>query len=162
MTSTNQLQTTKGTLKTITILHYAFCATILIFGAFVLFVTENATLNLADTTDIFFYLIPVIAIVMASASSFLFQKNLKQVQEKASLLEKLVHYQTSKIIQFAMIEAPAIFGIVVFSITYNQFYIIVSAVLLTYLIILRPTPRLIKEDLNLNAQQNREFRELLR
>ncbi|SDH24105.1 hypothetical protein [Winogradskyella thalassocola] len=162
MRTTNQPPNSKGVLKIITLIHLALCSSILLLGIVVLFITENARLNFADTEDLFFYVVPLFAIVAASASHLVFQKNLKQVHEKSSLKEKLVHYQTSKIIQFAMIEAPTFLGIVIFLITSNQFYLIVSALLLAYLVVLRPSASMMKENLNLNADQDRAFKESFR
>lgn len=162
MNTANQPETTKAVLKTITIIHFALCMSVFAFGAFMFLTTENATLNLADTADTFFFLVPVFAILAAFVSQFLFRKNLKRVQTKNTLKEKLVHYQSSKIIQFALIEGAAFFSIAIFMITTNLFYLIIAIVLLTYLIFLRPSTSTIKEDLDLNAEQEREFRNITR
>lgn len=161
MSATNQAQTPKAIIKTLTIFHYAYCAAILIFGIVALYITENGAINFSDSKDIFFYLVPVFAIALAFLSHFIFQQNLKKVKEKTTLKEKLVHYQYSRIIRYAMLEAPALFGIVIFIITSNQFYLIISAVLLAYLFLLRPTESIIKEDLDLNTEQEREYREAI-
>jgi hypothetical protein len=158
MTSSNQPITVKGVIKIITILHYAYCIAILIFGTVAIFITENGTINFSNTGDIFFYIVPLFAVAMAYLSHFVFQINLKKVHQKLNLKEKLVQYQMSRIIRYAMLEAPALLGIVVFIITNNQFYLIISAALLAYLFLLKPTKRVIEEELDLNSAEKREFK----
>ncbi|WP_299123844.1 hypothetical protein [uncultured Winogradskyella sp.] len=161
MTNTNRTYSPKGIIKTLTILHYAYCVATLIFGIIAIFITENGTMNFSDTEDIFFYLVPGFAIVLAFMSNLVFQQNLKRVQQKSTLKEKLVHYQSSRIIRYAMLEAPAFFAIVIFIITSNQLYLIIAIIMLTYLFLLRPTKLIIREDLDLNSKQELEFREAL-
>ncbi|WP_296383040.1 hypothetical protein [Winogradskyella sp.] len=162
MNNTNQPQTPKGILKTITIIYYAYCAAILIFGIVALYITENVEIKIADSEDPFFYLVPVFAIAIAFLSHFLFQKNLKKTQEKSTLKEKLVQYQSARIIRYAMLEAPALLGIVIFIITSNPFYLLIAAIVLAYLVLLRPTKPILKEDLNLNIEQEPEFYEAMK
>ncbi|MFP4845677.1 hypothetical protein [Winogradskyella sp. PE311] len=162
MDTTHKQQTTKSIIKTLTIFHYAYCIAILVFGIVALYITENAVINFSDSEDIFFFLVPVFAITLAFLSHFIFQQNLKRVREKTTLQEKLVHYQTSRIIKYAMLEAPALFGVVIFIITSNQYYLIIAAVLLAYLFLQRPTKEIVKQDLDLNAEQKQQFREALK
>lgn len=162
MTNYNQPYSPKGIIKTMTILHFAYCIAIIVFGTVTLFITENANINFEDTEDIFFYLVPLAAIIAPIIGSFIFKSHLKSIHKKTTLKEKLIGYQSARLIRIALIEAPALFGIVIFMITTNQFYIIISAILLVYLIVLRPTLVIIKEDLNLNTEQDREFREALK
>ncbi|WP_225034780.1 hypothetical protein [Winogradskyella sp. SM1960] len=162
MTTNNQPLSPKSVFKNITFIHIAFCATILLFGTVTFFTAENAFLNVSDANDIFLYLVPVFAIAAAVLSVTILQKNLNQVQEKPAIQDKLIHLQTSKLIQYAMIEAPAFFGIVIFLMTSNLIYLIISAVLLAYLVMLKPSASQMKEDLKLNAEQDQEFRRLMR
>ncbi|NRD19698.1 hypothetical protein HNV08_06530 [Winogradskyella eckloniae] len=160
-TTAKHLRSTKSTIRSLSIVHFALCTGIILFGAMAYFNTEKAVLNFSETEDIFFYLVPAFAIVLTIINHFLFQNNLKRVKAKTTLKDKLTHYYTIKIIQFALIDGPAIFGIAIFLITSNQYYIIISMLLLAYLILLRPTTNSIKDDLNLNASESREFREAI-
>lgn len=160
MDNTNQPLIARRILKNISIIHFALCLSVFVFGTFIYFTTENTNLNIADTEDVYFFSIPVFAIVAALVGNYLFRSNLKRAQEKSTLKEKLMHYQSSKIIQFALVEAPAFLCIVIFMTTSNQFYLFIAAILLAYLIFLRPTTSAIKEDLDFNAEQAREFRDI--
>ncbi|WP_178987912.1 hypothetical protein [Winogradskyella schleiferi] len=162
MNTTNQPQTSKGILRNLTIIHMAFCTSIFLFGIVVLYVTKNQFMNFTDTEDRLFYVVPVLAIVGPLVSQYLFKKTIFKAHSKSSLMEKLMHYQSSKLIQIALIEGPALLGIVGFLTTSNQYYLIFSAALLIYLVSLRPTPSDIRPNLNFNAEQEREFRDLTR
>ncbi len=162
MTNTNQPYSPKGIIKTMTILHYAYCIAIIVFGTVTLFITENTNINFADTEDLFFYLVPAAAIAAPIFGNFIFKSLLKGIHQKTTLKEKLISYQSARLIRIAFLEAPALLGIVIFMITSNQFYLVISVVLLAYLILLRPTLSTIKEDLDLNSEQEREFREALK
>ncbi len=140
----------------------AFCVSIVLFGTVVLYITKNAILDFADTSDKLFYIVPGLAIAGALASQYLFKKTIIQAHSKSTLKEKLMQYQSSKFIQFALIEAPAFLGIVNFLITSNQYYLIISAALLVYLISRKPTKFEIKNSLNLNPEQEREFIKAIR
>jgi len=151
----------KGIIRTMTIIHYAFCASILIFGLIICYSIERVSINFADTEDLFFYLVPFLAIMGAVVGRFLFQNNLKNIHEKPTLKEKLGSYQSAILIRTAMIEGPGFLGIVAFMITGNQLFLIISAVLLVYLFLLRPTTSTIIEDLNLKTEEEREFRKAM-
>ncbi|WP_299365619.1 hypothetical protein [Winogradskyella sp.] len=159
---TKQPYQPKSIIKTMTTLHYAYSFAVLVFGTIALYITDNATMNLNDTNDIFFYLVPILAVGGVMASHFLFNSLLKTVHAKSTLKEKLTSYQSARIIRLALIEGPAILGIVIFITTSNLFYLIISAILLVYMIFLRPTLQIIKQDLNLTVDQNKELREALK
>lgn len=58
------------------------------------------------------------------------------------------------IVRFALCEGPALFGIVVTGITHNLFYLLMSAIIVLYmLLILRPTKDRVETDLNLNFEE---------
>jgi hypothetical protein len=149
----------KQIIKTITIIHYAYCIAVLLFGAAAIFIMENAVMNFSSPDDTFFYLIPLFAIGGLLSSNYIFRNSLKSIQTKSTLMEKLTQYQSARIIRIALIEAPALLGIVIFIITSNQYYLIISAVLLAYMVLIRPSTTIIKEDLRLTPDQESEFRE---
>ena len=161
MNTTNKSQSIKSILRTLTIIHTAFCISIFLFGLAVLYITKNPTLNYSDTEDNLFYIVPILAIVAAFVSQYLFKKNILKAQKKSTLEDKIIQYQASKIMQFALIEAPAFLGIVEFLISSNLYYLIISAILLAYLISRRPTKTEIKTNLNFSAEQEREFRKFM-
>ncbi|MEO1032306.1 MAG: hypothetical protein AAFX55_12915 [Bacteroidota bacterium] len=159
---TNQPYNPKSIIKTMTILHYAYAIAILGFGVVTLIITDDAYLNFNATEDMFFYLVPLLAIGGLLGGNYAFNTNLKSIRQKPTLKEKLSSYQSIRLIRLAFLEGPALLGIVGFMITSNQLYLIIAAVLLTYIIFLRPTRSVIREDLDLNAEQDRELREALR
>ena len=146
-----------------TTIHYAYCFATLAFGTVAMFITNDTSLSFNGPSDDFFlYLVPFIAIGGTLVGHFIFNTNLKEVQQKPSLQEKLSGYQSARLIRLALIEGPSLFAVVGFIITNNQLYLIIAFLLLTYMIFLRPTPQKIKQDLNLTIQERKELREALK
>ena len=162
MQSNAQSSDIKGIIKTMTTLHYSYSIAVLVFGIIAFFITEDASMNLNNTEDIFIYLVPIFAIGGAIASHFIFNSQLKKVHEKKTLKEKLTAYQTARIIRLALIEGPALLAIVIFFKTNNLYYLIIGAVMFAYMILLRPTPQVIRQELNLTIDQDKELREAIK
>jgi hypothetical protein len=72
-------------------------------------------------------------------------------------MEKLSGFQTALIIKYALLEGPALIGIVAFNNNGNLLYLIISGILLLYLIIQRPTNDMIETRLNFTLQQQNQF-----
>lgn len=85
------------------------------------------------------------------------RKKLEEAKNKATLQEKLVIYQSSSIIRYALLEGTALLAIVTFGNEYNFFYLIFAAIAIGYVLYLRPTKDKITTDLNLTAKEVRQF-----
>ncbi|WP_426429839.1 hypothetical protein ACPX19_09875 [Winogradskyella sp. HB-48] len=155
---TETTNTPKKIINTLTVIHYGYCIAILVFATVVFLISDHTIISFDDSEDLFLYLVPIFAFGGVSVSIFMFKAQLKQIHKKETLIEKLTAYQTSHLIRIALIEGPAFLGIVIFMISSNLFYLIIALALLVYLIFLRPTANGIKEDLNLNFEQEKEFR----
>lgn len=151
----------KNILKTLITIHYGYSVAVLAFATFSFLISDDPIMSFNDSDDLFLYLAPLFAVGGISASVFLFKTQLKRIYEKETLEEKLIAYQSSHIIRIALIEGPAFLSIVIFMISNNLFYLIIALVLLAYLISLRPTSDRVKQDLNLNFQQEKEFRKTI-
>ena len=95
-----------------TTIHYAYCFATLAFGTVAMFITNDTSLSFNGPSDDFFlYLVPFIAIGGTLVGHFIFNTNLKEVQQKPSLQEKLSGYQSARLIRLALIEGPSLFAI---------------------------------------------------
>lgn len=74
-----------------------------------------------------------------------------------SLREKLVLYQQTSIVRYAILDAATIFSTIAFMLSSNVFYLVISLLLLLYLIKLRPTKGKLAEDLALNKEETLHF-----
>lgn len=92
--------------------------------------------------DLFFPLI-LLAVIMLFTSLFIIKfingLQLKSINDKAGLSEKLSAYLTLQIIKFAMIEGIALFTLVGFFLTVNFLFFIVFFGALSFYIIERPS-----------------------
>lgn len=153
--------TPKKIINTLTVIHYGYCIVILALAIVAFLISDHTRIGFNDSDDLFLYLVPIFALGGISVSIFIFNTQLRQIHKKESLTEKLSAYQTSHLIRIALIEGPAFLAIIIFMISSNLFYLIIALALLAYLIFLRPTANGIKEDLNLNFEQEKEFRKTI-
>ena len=141
--------------KTISIIHVALLAGAFLAGAFFYLNTEIETKG--ATNDIFIYIFPMIALAGIFASKVLYRLFLNPLKQKEQLLDKLAGLQSASLIQYALVEGPALLNIVWFSQTGNLLFLTVGGVLLIYLFILRPTKTKIENDLELKDEHKRQF-----
>ncbi|MFD1604273.1 MFS transporter [Flavobacterium artemisiae] len=130
-------------IKTLQIIHLAICAgTILVY----FFVGEISIKTLKipkiDSSSIIYALIPVFAFVL---STFLFKSQLKQIDPKLKLEDKLPIYQAASIMRWAVLEGAAF--ILLFL---KPDFILFGILIIIYLIFLRPTEDRITNDLSEN------------
>lgn len=155
MNINTQKTTPRNFLKTLAILHLALLAGPLLAGIFFYFNTEikvNGTAN-----DILIYIFPIIGLAGIFTSKFLYQQFLTPLKAHELLKTKLVGLQTASLIQYVLIEGPALLNIVWFEKTGNLLYLTVGGVLLIYLFMLRPTKSKIENDLELKGEHKRQF-----
>jgi len=139
-------------LKTISIIHIALTIGQLLFASLA-FIKNGSTkfeLNLNDT----FFIVEVILVTSSViASNFLFKQNLDKARQQTEVSGKLTRYQSALIIRYALLEGPSLFGIVVYMITGNVFFLAISSALILYFLFLRPTKQMIKDDLQLSYDE---------
>lgn len=75
-----------------------------------------------------------------------------------SLDEKLAAYQRALIRRFSLLEGPSLVTLVLALSTHNSIYLQLSAVLIIYLITLRPSQKRFENDIVLNPEQQSELR----
>jgi len=98
-----------------------------------------------DSGDPFVYLVPILAMTGYFTSKYIFQQQLKAIARDDALSSKLKKYQTANMLQYALVEGPALFALVIYYMQGNAFFLVIGLSLLAYLISLRPkTDKLIK------------------
>ncbi len=149
--------TPKLFLRTITIIHLALVAGVLILGFVMYSITENQKLELSYSGDPMFFIVPIMAIAGILVGNYLYGNNIKGLTSKNSLQEKLAGFQTASIIKYALLEGSALLGLVAFTNEGNQYFLIISILLLLWLIMQRPTRDKIERDLMLERTLKNEF-----
>ena len=88
----NNIESTpKGFIKTISIIHLAFLIGLLIFGSFIFIQNDNWELNLLDTNEIFYIILPIIAIAGIFIGNYLYKQKII-VNEKLPLADSPCSY----------------------------------------------------------------------
>ncbi len=149
--------TAKGFLKTFSIIHLALLAGPVLFMVVSYAQHTNNTFSLELGENMFAYLLPGLTVASVFVGNMLFKKNMKELNTTETLQSKLAIYQTSSIIRYALLEGTALLAIVTFSNENNLYYLIFAVIPLGYLLLLRPTKDKITTDLNLTAQEVRQF-----
>ncbi|MHC0446247.1 MFS transporter [Flavobacterium sp. 3-218] len=128
-------------IKALQIIHLAICA-----GAIIAYYImgdlslEKLNIPVIDSNSILYLAIPVLAFVL---SSILFKAQLKQIDPKLKLEDKLPVYQAASIMRWAVLEGAAFLILFV-----KPEFIIFGILILIYLLFLRPTEERIINDLS--------------
>src|SRR5690606_1016406 len=149
--------TPKTFLKTLSVLHLIIFAGILLLASYIFSLDNNATLNVFPKNDIFFYIVPALALLCFIGSNFIFKTYLNSITTNNTLKGKLSGYQSASLIKYALIEAPAFLAIIMFMNEGNLYYMIIAGVLIAYFFMLRPSKEKIINDLNLNMEHRVQF-----
>lgn len=152
--------TPKSFIKTITIIHLALIMGLLLFSGVSYTLVETNVLSFDFENDIFSLIVPVFAIGGAFASNFIYTKKINELTSLESLKDKVMGYQTACIIRFALLEGPALLGIVYYMQTGNLLFLIIAGALIVYFVTLRPTKEKIETDLNFSFEQKSAFNQM--
>lgn len=153
------IQTPQGVLKTMKFIHPALLIGQTLFAVIVFATNKNSILFDVNNRkqDVLFYLVPVFAISAMLFGTIIYKRIVSGIPDDSSLVEKMKSYQMASIRRFAFLEGASLFGIAVFSITGNLFYLMISAFLMTYFIFLRPTVNAIETDMELSYKERLEL-----
>ena len=122
----------KEKIKALQTIHLAICGGVIIAYATIgKFSMDVLKIEAIDSSEIVYVLIPVMAFVL---SNFLFKMQLKQVNPKQELFEKLPVYQTASIIRWAILEGAAF--VLLFL---KPDLMVLGLLVIGYLVFLRPT-----------------------
>ncbi|MCQ0111704.1 hypothetical protein [Zhouia amylolytica] len=149
--------TPKEFLKTIGIIYLALLTGLIGFGIYIFLQKESWQFKFNNESDPFFYLVPLLAISGIFMGQYLFNKQISTTNDKESLREKLSGFQAAAILQYALIEGPAMLGLVASLKTGNLLYITISGLLILYFIMLRPGKERIEKHLRLSQELKKQF-----
>jgi len=150
-------QNAKSILKTAKIIHLALLSGQLMFAFVTISISKNPSFNMKSVNDPFFIVAPLLAVSCFFVGNFLFKKLVGNLQNKTTLPDKLTGYQAALIVRYALLEGASLFGIVVFMLTNNWFFLLISACIILYFITLRPGTEKVADDLQLNYDEKLEL-----
>jgi hypothetical protein len=91
-----------------------------------------------DSSNFIYIVVPIIAIILGN---YLYKDQLKNVDKRLKLEEKIGTYQTASLIRWATIEGAAFF--VLF---YNTEFVLIGMLLILYMLFLKPSEQKMKLD----------------
>jgi hypothetical protein len=146
-------------LKTMAMIHVALVAGQVLFAIAVIAINNNkAPFSFSVSgSDVFMMIVPLMGIGAFAVGRFVFAKVLESAKTKTTLVEKLSVYQSATLIRFAFCQGASLFAIVITMITSNIFYLAISAILVLYMIFLKPSCDRIESDLNLTFEEQAEL-----
>lgn len=126
-------------IRTLQIIHLAICAgTIVVYLTVGQFSIDKLKINAIDSSEIIYAAIPVLAFLL---SNLLFKSQLKQINPKLALNDKLPVYQTASIIRWAVLEGAAFMLLFL-----KPDFMVLGILIIAYLVFLRPTEDRITSD----------------
>ena len=117
---------------------------------------EEAT---SDSDGFFVILVALLAAAGFILGSFIFRKQIAESMGK-TMIEKLVIYRQAMIIRFALLEGPGLFSIVLFFLTGNHLYMVITGAMVLFMILNRPTDDLIAQHLMLTEKDKQELKKM--
>lgn len=155
--SNSKTLTPKRILFSLSITHSAVTAGILLFILLIFIMAKDLVLGFPSGNNAFVYLVPVIAMIAYFGSNYYFQKKLANMIKRNSLSKKVIHYQQTCMVRYAILDVATVFSAIAFMLSRNVFYLVISLLLLLYLIKLRPTKGKLVEDLVLSKEDRLQF-----
>lgn len=137
-------------------MHLAFLMGLVMFGVVAFLITPEAPFSI-ETTDVFVYIAPLLAISGVLVGNLIYQKKLQELLLKDSLREKMTGHQTANIIKYAFIEGPALFAIISYLQSGNKYFLIIAACLIAWFFLQRPSREKTENELQLQGEHRRLF-----
>ena len=116
--------------------------------------TKNFDFNLKNQVLVIM-LVAMIAGIFGSNFLYNFFKN--KIENNNSLGEKIAKIQSANLARLALVEAPALLGIVLYMVESNLVFLMLSAIMILYFITLKPSKDKILDDMNLTSDERRQF-----
>lgn len=154
----NQNATPASSLKRINVIFFGLLFGMVSMGSIIYVInpTENFDFNFKNPLLI---IMMVVMIAGVFASGFLYNTLKSKIETKDSLQDKIAKIQQALIIKFALIEGPALLGIILFLVESNLAFLMLSVLMILYFVTLKPSKNKLADDMNLTSQERREIGE---
>lgn len=146
----------KSFIKKLAIIHGSLCVGLAIFAAFAYFHNGSFAVG-TDSTDVFIYIVPIVAMAGYFGSKLVYQKLLRNLHQEESLKTKLQRYQLAAILKYALLEGPAFLALIAYYYSGNALHLVIALSLVVYVFFQRPTLKKLKSELPLRLEEEKEF-----
>jgi len=145
----------KNQLRITNTIYYSMIAGLMFFFIVAIIFIQDKEMKSGNELDtILTVLVPVYGFFMMLISKMIYSKMLARQNSGSTLLQKIMHYRTSKIISWAIIESGCIISILAVMITSNYFYVVVFIFLFGYFILIKPSVESLVRDLQLKSDES--------
>jgi len=143
-------------LKTNSVIFYALLAGMIIMAGMMCLMnpTQNFDFDLKNQLLVIM-LVAMIAGIFGSNFLYNFFKN--KIENNNSIGEKIAKIQSANLARLALVEAPALLGIVLYMVESNLAFLMLSAIMILYFLTLKPSKDKILDDMNLTSDERRQF-----
>lgn len=143
-------------LKTLKIIHLALCGGLLLFAT-ISFLQFDSTLIADSESNLMLYLVPAVAIAGYFGSTYLFEKHIRKIKKDDSLVKKLQRYQSALVLQYAIIEGPAILALMAYYTSGNALFLAIAACMIVFLYSKKPSFQKLSAALPLSFEDQKQF-----
>ncbi len=145
----------KNQLKITNLIYYSLLSGLIIFFVIVMVLVQNRDfLGNTDLDKILVFIVPVFGLIMMYLSRIIYNQSLSKFKSGGSILQKIAHYRTAKIVSWAMIESACFVALVATMLTSNYLYTVVFIFLVGYFILMRPSMESLIRDMRLNSEES--------
>jgi hypothetical protein len=147
--------TSGGYLRSVKIVLYSLVAGLVLFALIVFFLNSIDALgnNTTDLKNTFLLLIPVFVVGGLIASRVAFRKRLETIDRSSGLSTKLSDYRSALIVQFALLEGPAMLATIASLVTGEMLFLLFTVFIIGYFLTAIPGKEKIIRDLNLDLKE---------
>lgn len=149
----------KNILRALSILHTAFVGGLIFFGGIVFFLVYTDAFPPIKEVD----KIMQVAVIIACAAGLyfsitLFKKKVLLIRESFETVDKKMDaFRAACLLQWALLDGPAIFTIIGFLLTGNYAFLVLAGIMIAFLYLLKPTKQKIILQLQLNEKEAEEL-----
>jgi hypothetical protein len=130
-----------GFFKGLQIMHRAMLSGMIVFAAIIFFLNYSGNFSpaLASYNEVLQVAVVLLSLAGFFLGNFLFKKKIASVRELAVLPYKLSVYRVASLIQWALLEVPALFAIVCFLLVGNYAFLALALALVLLFVIVGPS-----------------------
>jgi hypothetical protein len=148
------METITKTMKSLNVIYLALILGQLAFMAVAIFIA-NDSLPDVENMSLLRTFIPVVSVSTVAISYVIYNKRREQGAELDDLTAKTLHYRTSNIIRWAVVEAGNLFAVVSVLLTGSMFFLIFFALGMGVFLVYRPTIKGFVNDYNLSTSEEK-------
>lgn len=134
--------------------HFVLILSATILGSIGLVFIDQIPVQTEFKND-FLYLVPVVLLLMITIANYYFHRSIENIRRSSRLSPKLKAYSHAVLFKWSVLTIPAFFSSSAYLLTRYSFFLALFILPLLLLLLSRPTPQKIQEDLDLSNAERR-------